>query len=101
VQNEMLEDDRELLRRVVAGAVAGGRLPGDWPAAVDLQGVPPSLAVRDRLKEAQADAILMHNGALSPQTMALRHGLDPERERRLLRRNAAETENAAVAQNQT
>ncbi len=43
-------------------------------------GVPPPLAVRDRLKEAQADQILVRNGAMSAATMSLRHGLDPERE---------------------
>ena len=34
------------------------------------------------LKEAQADQILLRNGAMSPQTMAARHGLDPEIEQR-------------------
>jgi hypothetical protein len=101
VQNEMLHDDVELLRRVVAAAAAGGRLPGDCLSGVDVQGVPPSLAVRDRFKEAQADEILVRNGAMSPQTMAMRHGLDPDRERRLMRRRADSAENAPVAQNQT
>jgi capsid protein len=60
---------------------------------VDIEGIPPSLAVRDRLKEAQADQILVRQGAMSPQTLALRHGLDPEKEQRLIqsasRREAA------------
>jgi hypothetical protein len=42
------------------------------------------LAVRDRLKDAQADQILVRNGAMSVQTMAMRNGLDPEQEERLI-----------------
>jgi hypothetical protein len=36
--------------------------------------------VRDRLKDAQADQILVRNGAMSAATMALRAGLDPGHE---------------------
>ena len=34
-------------------------------ALVDIRGIPPTLAVRDRLKDAQADQILVRNGAMS------------------------------------
>ena len=84
LQSEMIQDDLALLRRVLATAVRGGRLAEASLSAIDVQGVPPSLAVRDRYKEAKADEVLVHNGAMSPQTMALRHGLDPDRERRLM-----------------
>ncbi|MEN6451974.1 MAG: phage portal protein [Thermoguttaceae bacterium] len=80
LQHEMLEDDIALLRRVLAHAVVAGRLPFESLTSVDIQGIPPRLAVRDRLKEAQADQILVRNGAMSVQTMALRNGLDPEQE---------------------
>ena len=46
---------------------------------------PPSLAVRDRLKETKADEILLRCGAMSRETMARRHGLEPEKERALLK----------------
>jgi len=69
LQHEMLEDDRELLWRVVRHAVEAGRLPADVLTAVDIRGIPPTLAVRDRLKDAQADQILVRNGAMSVQTM--------------------------------
>jgi len=82
LQHEMLEDDLDLLARVVRAAADAGRLPREALTAVDLEGTPPSLAVRDRLKEAQADQILVRNGAMSPQTMALRHGLNPRTELR-------------------
>jgi capsid protein len=77
LQADMIQDDLELLDRVLLAAVESGRLPEETPSAVDVQAIPPSLAVRDRLKEAQADRILVQSGAMSPQTMALRHGLEP------------------------
>ncbi len=84
LQHEMLDDDIALLRRVLSHAAASGRLPSEALSLVDIQGIPPSLAVRDRLKEAQADQILVRNGAMSVQTMAMRNGLDPEQEQQLV-----------------
>ena len=84
LQHEMLEDDVALLWRVMRHAVEAGRLPAEVLGAVEIRGIPPTLAVRDRLKDAQADQILLRNGAMSVQTMALRHGLDPEQEQRLI-----------------
>ena len=89
LQHEMLGDDTELLRRVVGHAVASGRLPTDALVAVDIRGIPPTLAVRDRLKDAQADQILVRNGAMSVATMAMRGGLDPEQEERLIGRQGS------------
>jgi len=80
LQHEMLEDDLELLERVVRHAVASGRLPSEALSLIEIRGIPPMLAVRDRLKDAQADQILVRNGAMSVATMALRAGLDPEQE---------------------
>ena len=84
LQHEMLAEDISLLRRVLQNAAEAGRLPFDALRAVEVRGIPPSLAVRDRLKDAQADQILLRNGAMSTATMALRHGLDPEHERQLI-----------------
>jgi capsid protein len=89
LQHEMLADDVELLRQAVRHAVAAGRLSSDAPVAVDIRGIPPTLAVRDRLKDAQADQILVRNGAMSVATMALRGGLDPEQEERLIARQGS------------
>jgi hypothetical protein len=83
LQHEMLEDDVELLHRVLRHAVECGRLLAEALDRIDIRGIPPTLAVRDRLKDAQADQILVRNAAMSIQTMALRHGLDPEQEQRL------------------
>lgn len=84
LQHEMIEDDLELLWRVIRAAVDAGRLPREALSEVDVEGIPPSLAVRDRLKDAQADQILVRNGAMSSRTMSVRHGLDAENEQRLM-----------------
>jgi capsid protein len=84
LQHDMIEDDLELMRRVVAHAAQSGRLPGDVSDAVDISAIAPTLASRDRLREAQADQILLRNGAMSPATMAMRHGLDPAQEQQSL-----------------
>lgn len=81
LQHELIEEDLELFERVVAHAAAMGRLPAEAPAAVEIRAIPPTLAVRDRLRDAQADQILVRLGAMSAETMALRHGLDPRQER--------------------
>ena len=86
LQHEMLGDDIELLGRVLRHAVEAGRLPTEALVAVDIRGIPPTLAVRDRLKDAQADQILVRNGAMSVATMAMRNGLDPEQEQQLIGR---------------
>ena len=85
LQHEMLRDDIELFWRVLSHAVAAGRLSSDALRSVEIRGIPPTLAVRDRLKDAQADQILVRNGAMSVQTMAMRNGLDPEQEQQLIR----------------
>ncbi|MBN1395443.1 MAG: phage portal protein [Pirellulales bacterium] len=90
LQHEMIDDDVELFDRVIRNAVEVGRLPVEAIDAVLVRGVPPTLAVRDRLKEARADEILVHNGAMSAATLALRNGLDPEQERLMIRQGADE-----------
>ncbi len=58
---------------------------------MDIRGIPPTLTVRDRLKDAQADQILVRNGAMSVQTMAMRYGLDPTQEERLIHQYSSRT----------
>jgi hypothetical protein len=80
LQHEMIEDDLAVMHRVLQTAADAGRLPPEALTAVDLRAIPPTLAVRDRLRDAQADQILLRNGAMTTETMALRHGLEPEGE---------------------
>lgn len=81
LQQDMLDDDREVLRRALAHAARRGRLHENALERIEIQVTPPTLAVRDRLREAQADQILVRNGAMSAATMSARYGLDPEREK--------------------
>lgn len=84
LQHDMIEEDLDVMHRVVTAAVQSGRLPAEALTAVDVQAIPPTLAVRDRYKEALADQILVRNKAMSTQTMSMRHGLDAEREGQLI-----------------
>jgi capsid protein len=89
LQADMLEDDLEVMWHAVAAAIRMGRLPQCVTMAVDIRGIPPTVAVRDRLQEAQADRILVKSRAMSVSTMAMRHGLDPDRESRLIAQDEA------------
>ena len=80
LQHEMLLDDLCVFRRVIGNTIAAGRLPFEAQTMVEVQAVPPLLAVRDRLDEAKADEILLKNKVMSRQTMAMRYGLDPKNE---------------------
>lgn len=84
LQHDMIVDDLAVMQRVVEAAVIAGRLPEEALTEVEIRAIAPSLAVRDRLRDAQADQILVRHGAMSVQSMALRHGLDPEHEARLM-----------------
>lgn len=75
LQQEMIEEDRVVLEKALATAAEAGQLPAEILKQITVQAVPPSLCVRDRLREAQADAVLFRCGALSKEQMALRHGL--------------------------
>lgn len=84
LQNDTIEDDLEVMWRVVRHAVDAGRLPSEALTSADLRAIAPTLAVHDRLRDAQADQILVRSGAMSVETMAMRHGLDPGREQQLV-----------------
>ncbi len=100
LQHDMIEDDLELLNRVIAAAVEAGRLPPEVLASVEIQGTPPTLAVRDRFKETKADEILVRAGAMSTQTMATRNGLDANKEQQLIGQLAGNAADAADPQNE-
>lgn len=80
LQAELVADDLEVMRRVVEGAAAAGRLPQDVLSAVEILAVPPSLEVRDPRIEAEVFRIEHAAGILSPQTWSQRRGLDYEQE---------------------
>lgn len=90
LQGEQMRDDLEVMWRVVANAVRGGRLPEEALESVEIQVSPPSLAVRDPLEEARVARIEFESGILSPQTWSLRRGLDYDQEQHNRARHAAE-----------
>lgn len=83
LQNDIIEEDNALYRHVINHAISIHRLPSDTWKRMKLHIIPPTLAVRDRLKEARADEILFRCGIMSAQTMSMRNGLDPKKEANL------------------
>jgi hypothetical protein len=80
LQAQQVEDDLEIMRRVVTAAIDAGRLPQGVLEVVEIQAAAPSLTVRDELKQAQTYRIELESGILSPQTWSQRRGLDYDQE---------------------
>jgi hypothetical protein len=76
LQWDMIEDDIELLMMVLRHAESAGRIPQDILDRIEITAQPPTVQTRDRLKDAQADNILVQARAMSAQTMAERNDLD-------------------------
>lgn len=84
LQWELIEEDLEILGRVLDMAVARGDLSEEERAKIDVDATPPTVATRDRLQETQADKILVDGHAMSITTWQLRNDLDPEHETELI-----------------
>jgi capsid protein len=84
LQASMIEQDRAVMWRVVDNAIAGGMLPPGVRDLVEIQIMPPSLHVRDQLKQAKVDRIAFNSGVLSPQTWSQHMGLDYDQEQKNL-----------------
>jgi capsid protein len=84
LQAGMIEQDRAVMWRVVENAVAAGRLPVNVRDLVEIQIIPPSLHVRDQLRQTQVDRIAFDSGILSPQTWSQHMGLDYDQEQKNL-----------------
>lgn len=80
LQAELVCDDLQVMWRVIRAAVAAGRLGGEVLETIEVQATPPSLAVRDQVKEATVQRIAFESGILSPQTWSQRQGLDYDQE---------------------
>jgi capsid protein len=83
LQWDLIEEDLELLDTVLRHAESAGKIPSGLLDRISLMASPPNVQTRDRLKDAQADAILVDKGAMSSETMAERHDLvwEVEKER--------------------
>ena len=84
LQANMIEQDREVMWRVVRNAVDAGTLPRKTPDCIEIQIAGPSLQVRDAVREAQVDRIAYTHGVLSPQTWSQHLGLDFDQEQKNL-----------------
>jgi capsid protein len=101
LQAELVSDDLRVMWRVLDAAAAAGRLPREALEAVEVQVAPPTLEVRDPLKEAQTFRIEHASGILSPQTWSQKRGLDYEQEQANWRDFAAQQRNATPPANAT
>jgi capsid protein len=84
LQSTLIEQDRAVMWRVIDNAIVAGTLPLSVRDVVEIQIIPPSLHVRDQLKQAQVDRIAFSNGVLSPQTWSQHLGLDYDQEQKNL-----------------
>jgi capsid protein len=84
LQMSMVEQDREVMGRVIDNAISAGKLPVEVHDCVHIQIIPPSLHVRDQLQQAQIDRIASKHGVLSPQTWSQHLGLDYDQEQKNL-----------------
>jgi len=82
LQANLKNEDANVMWRVVENAVAQGRLHHDTRRLVDIQITPPSLRVRDQLRDCQVERIAHEKGLISPQTWSLRLGLDYDQEQK-------------------
>ncbi len=83
LQSETWEDDKELLWRAMHTAVEASLLSVDL-SVIDIDVTFPTLATHDRLKDTQADQILVQNKAMSRRTMGEKAGLDMDAEEALI-----------------
>jgi hypothetical protein len=96
LQAEQVEGDLEVMWRVVDAAIAAGHLPPEARTQVEIQAVPPNLAVRDQLKDTQRYKIESAAGILSPQTWSQLAGLDYDQEQQNLASHRGPTQTAAA-----
>ncbi len=80
LQADLVNDDLEVMWRVVRAAVEAGGLPQAALDEIEIQVSPPSLEMRDQKQEAEVHEIEYRNGILSPQTWSRRRGLDYDQE---------------------
>jgi len=91
LQANLKNEDRNVMWRVIENAVAQGRLHPDTRRLVDIQITPPSLRVRDQVRDCQVEKVAYEKGLISPQTWSLRLGLDYDQEQKNIAMHRQET----------
>jgi capsid protein len=84
LQWDTIEDDLDVMDRVLDAAVANGRISEEARERVKIDVEPPRLENRERLEETQADEILVNGSAMSIATWQKRNDLDPDVETPLI-----------------
>jgi capsid protein len=98
LQAQQIDDDRQVMRRVVQAAIDAGRLPAGTLDLVELEIAAPSLNVRDPLREVYAMRVESQRGVLSPQTWSRMRGYDYDQEQTNMRQHRrVRRERAATA----
>ncbi|HEX4132473.1 MAG TPA: phage portal protein [Pirellulales bacterium] len=80
LQAQTVAEDLAVMYRVVSNACLAGRLRNEAATNVTIQAEPPTLAMRNRLEEAEVFRIQYQSGILSPQTWSALAGLDYDQE---------------------
>jgi hypothetical protein len=91
LQFALIEEDLEVMNLVLDKAVESGKLDAALRADIDIEAVPPKLASRDRLKEAQADSLLVDKKIMSVRTAQLKNDLDPDTEEAQIEKESEES----------
>lgn len=84
LQSDMIWHDSQIIVAALKVAERYGRLPAGIVDMVEIDAEAPTTMIRDRLKEAQADQILLTLGLVSPQTVAARYGYNYDQEKELM-----------------
>jgi hypothetical protein len=80
LQWAMIEEDLEVMDRVLDAAVMAGRIDQGLRDSVIVVAEPPRVETRNRREEVEADMSLVNNHIMSKHTAMLRQDLDPEAE---------------------
>lgn len=97
-QQDMIDDDRKVIRRVAMTAIEAGRLDADTLDVLTVEQHGPSLATSDGVQEAQARQIEHQQGILSKTTWRQLRSYDPHREARNFEDEAKNEAEIAAAQ---
>jgi len=80
----LIEDDLDVVDRVLDAAVATGRLDAELRGQIEVTAEPPQLTTRNRKEDIEGDASLVDRGIMSKRTARSRQDLDPDLEEELI-----------------
>jgi len=84
LQCNMIEEDAEIMERVLDAGVEAGRFPAELREQIEVDAKAPQLAARNRKDEVDADTVLVREKIMSKRTARVRQDLDPDEEEELI-----------------